>query len=199
MLGSFWIKCTGRECLHPPQSKAARESLKTACKLFSREDRTSACADFDTSHTRCGLNGNPAGLSRRDRPAGCNVVTWSEAAAFSILSGSPSIRHDLRSRLRAINASSSSAVGSGAEVCAPLAKLFEATGGAAPLVYSNLVAVLALSFLLGNHDKRRKDAIKAFTVNEGFEEVFGTMSFTHICKTMRTCKAVHRPTKSPRA
>ena len=30
-----------------------------------------------------------------------------------------------------------------------------------------------------------------------FEEVFGTMSFKHICKTMRTCKAVHSPTKNP--
>ena len=95
-----------------------------------------------------------------------------------------------------MNTSASSAVGAGAELCAPLAKLFEATGGAAPLVYSNLVAVLALSLLLGNHDERRKDAIKAFTVNEGFEEVFGTMSFKHICKTTRTCKAVHSPTKN---
>ena len=76
----------------------------------------------------------------------------------------------------------SSAIGAGAELCAPLAKLFEATGGAAPLFYSNLVAVLALSLLLGNHHERRKDATKAFTVNEGFEEVFGTMSFMHICK-----------------
>jgi hypothetical protein len=68
-----------------------------------------------------------------------------------------------------INASASSAVGAGAELCAPLAKLIEATGRAAPLIYSNLVAVLALSLPLGNHDERRKDAIKAFTVNEGFE------------------------------
>ena len=82
-----------------------------------------------------------------------------------------------------LSLSSSSAVGAGAELCAPLAKLFEATGGAAPLLYSNLVAVLALSLLLGNHDERRKDAIKAFTLNEGFEEVFRTMScFRHICK-----------------
>jgi hypothetical protein len=86
----------------------------------------------------------------------------------------------------------SSAVGAGAELCAPLAKLFEATGGAAPLFYSNLVPVLALSLLLGNHDERRKDAIKAFTVNEGFEEVFGTMGFMHICKTTRTCKEIGR-------
>jgi hypothetical protein len=64
------------------------------------------------------------------------------------------------------------------------------------LVYSNLVAVLALSLLLGNHDERRKDGIEAFTVNEGFEEEFGTMSSIHICKTMRTCKAVHSPTKN---
>jgi hypothetical protein len=57
--------------------------------------------------------------------------------------------------------------------------------------------VLALSLLLGNHDERRKDAIKAFTLNEGFEEVFGTIScFKHICKTMRTCNAVHSPTKN---
>jgi len=82
-----------------------------------------------------------------------------------------------------INASASSAVGAGAELCAPRAKLSEATGGAAPLLYSNLVAVLALSLLLGNHDEIRKDAIKAFTLNEGFEEVFRTMScFRHICK-----------------
>ena len=86
-----------------------------------------------------------------------------------------------------INASASSAVGAGAELCAPLTKLFEATGGAAPLVCSNLVAVLALSLLLGNHNERRKDAIKALTINEGFEQVFDTMSFRHICKTMRTC------------
>lgn len=38
------------------------------------------------------------------------------------------------------------------------------------MIYNNLVAVLVLSLLLGNHDERRKDAIKAFTVNEGFEE-----------------------------
>jgi hypothetical protein len=93
--------------------------------------------------------------------------------------------HDLvKSHLwRSLPAGASSAVGAGAELCAPLAKLFEATGGATPLVYSNLVAVLALSLLLGNHDERRKDAIKAFTLNEGFEEVFPTMScFRHICK-----------------
>jgi len=68
----------------------------------------------------------------------------------------------------------SSAVGVGAELCAPLAKLFEATGGTDPLIYS---------LLLGNHDEICKDAIKAFTLNEGFEEVFRTMScFRHICK-----------------
>jgi hypothetical protein len=63
------------------------------------------------------------------------------------------------------------------------------------LLYSNLVTVLALSLPLGNHDERRKDAIKAFTVNEGFEEVFDTMCFRHILSrqaSTRTGARQHR-------
>ena len=63
------------------------------------------------------------------------------------------------------------------------------------MLYSNLVTVLALSLPLGNHDERRKDAIKAFTVNEGFEEVFDTMCFRHILSrqaSTRTGARQHR-------
>ncbi len=57
----------------------------------------------------------------------------------------------------------------GTELSAPLAKLFEATDRAVPLVCSDLVGVLVSSLLFGNRDERRKDGVKAFTVNEAVE------------------------------
>ncbi len=62
-----------------------------------------------------------------------------------------------------------STIGAGTELSAPLAKLFEATGRAVPLVCSNLIGVLVSSLLFGNRDERLKDTIKAFTVNKAVE------------------------------
>ena len=78
-------------------------------------------------------------------------------------------------------------IGTGTELSTPLAKLFKASGRAAPLVCCNLIGVLVCGLLFGNRDEQLKDTIKAFTVNEAVEQVFGAFIFGHTGKTIRTC------------
>ena len=88
-----------------------------------------------------------------------------------------------------------SASGPGAELRAPLAKLFEATDRAFPLVCSALVDVLFASVPLGDRDERLKDTIKALTVYEAVEQEFGALiAFGRAAKTRRTCFRFMKPT-----
>jgi hypothetical protein len=80
--------------------------------------------------------------------------------------------------------------GPGAELCAPFAKLFEATGGAAPLVRRDLVSALALSLPFGDRDQRCKDGL-------GGNRLGCKAAFADGRRELRLGKSVHRASIAP--